>query len=300
MDQSIRARSTLQHAVAGLAAAAFLALGSLGSLGCGNDGVKTATITEDNVLSLGLAASETIHRGAVTTNLLVQLGYILPASTLVSPAPARATSPLAAIEPPDALCSSGTSNVDLDESQQPPFITTTYTQCALEALPCVVDGVVTADLAIGGVELRADDLDVTCMGDTFLSRSDESVVCGGGECDVDLNPFDSQFEDARVTPRSLLLSGGLFPDIEQVDAAGTTILSGEGAFDFETDPGGSVELGCPFGLPAHAAIELFGAGDSWGSIVFDDVTCHTLEVCWWYGDMMQPGCAEVPFPQLPQ
>jgi len=296
MHDSTGARSTLQRAIAVLAPAAFVALGSLG---CGDDGVKTATITEDNVLSLGLAASETISHGAGTANLLIQLGYVLPASTLVSPAPATAA-PLVTLEPPDALCISGTSNVDLDESQDPPFITTTYTECALKALHCVVDGVVTADLAPRSATLQADDLDVRCLGVGVSSFTDESVVWTGRECDVDLNPFDSQLEDAWVKPRSLLLSGDFVPSIGALDAVGTTILSGEGAFDFETDLGGSVELGCPFGLPAHAAIELFGAGDSWGSIVFDDETCSTLDVCWWYGDMVGPDCAELPFPELPQ
>lgn len=282
-------RNRFHRVIAGLVVPALLALG------CGDD-VKKATVTEENALALGLAATETAYRGGVTSLLLIQLGYYLPASVLIAVSPASAPSPGIVVPPDDPLCSTGTSNTEIVETETQFEITTTYVNCILEVFPCLVDGAVVASLTEGGFEFQADDVDVSCDGIGALSLTDESAVCDVEGCDVDLNAFDSAFEDATIKPKSVFVSGGIIEELENVGAEGVTNLSGEGQLEFDTYA--DLTFDCEGGLATTGVIGFWGSGSSWGALVFDDDTCSALEVCYSPDEETEPTCEEVPFPPL--
>lgn len=288
-------RTNLRRLVAGLVVPALLAIG------CGDE-VPTATIGGDNVEDLGVAAGEAAMRAALSGFLLMELGYVLPFGYEEEPSVASAPSP-GVVPPPeeDELCSEGTSSLVFSETEA--AATMTYDECVLAEFPCYIDG--TIQLAAvennegpGGIEIEADGVTVECLGILELNLTNDRIRCETMEeigsldgCDFDIAPFDSAFGGAQLRITNFVISGGI--DEGGMDVAGTVVAEGHGKFDFESLD--MLTMGCPNNMPSDGVLGLFGSGEAWGAIVFDD-ECAELEVCAFADMESEPECEIVPYP----
>lgn len=262
-------------------------------LGCGDD-ADTAEVTPDNVLALGIAAAQTADRGAVTAFLLVQLGYVLPAGPGGESGAAEAPSLGVVLPPMDDLCLGGSSTTETVSGGGSAQLTTLYEACALDAFPCLVDGVAESSISRDGLEAWADGLSVQCEALPNRELTDEDTSCDLDGCEVDIKPFDAILGDATVTPKSLTLGETFVEEIGTFDAEGSASLSGEGRFDFETvEP---ITRGCPDDLPLGGVIAVYGSGDAWGTIEFADEMCNLVGLCFAPDAETALDCEEVAVP----